>query len=64
MAEGSTKRPSIICRIVRQTEHALLISDGDQRVWFPKSQCEVYERADGNVDLFADEWILKDKGLI
>jgi hypothetical protein len=64
MTEGATNRHCINCKLIRTTDKALLIDDGKDKIWFPKSQCEIYERADGTHDLFAEEWILKAKGLI
>lgn len=64
MTEGNTNRPSINCKIIRETEKAWLIDDGTKTDWFPKSQGEVYARSDGTSDLFAEEWILKKKGFI
>lgn len=60
-------RPCVNCTIKHETERAWLIDDGSGRenLWVPKSQGEVYERrADGTVDLFVEEWIAKEKGLI
>lgn len=64
MTEGRTNRFSISCRLVRETQKAWLIDTGDTEVWFPKSQGELYRAADGTYDLFGEEWLLKEKGLI
>jgi hypothetical protein len=65
MTEGATNRHSINCTIEHETEKAWLINDGGGRkVWVPKSQAEAYPRQDGTIDLFAEEWVLKKKGLI
>lgn len=64
MTEGNTKRPSINCKLIRETPAAWLIDDGTSKQWFPKSQGEIYPRADGTHDLFGEEWIMKNKGLI
>ena len=64
MPEGATNRQSVNCKILRETEKAWHLDDGTRKIWFPKSQGEVYARNDGTVDLFADEWILKAKELI
>jgi len=63
-SEGSSDRPCINCVIKHETEKAWLIDDGSIEVWVPKSQGEVYPQSDGTVDLFAEEWLLKAKGLI
>lgn len=64
MTEGATHRHSINCSLERETEKAWLINDGTKDYWIPKSQDEMYRRADGTYDLFAEEWLLKAKGLI
>jgi hypothetical protein len=64
MSEGNTRRPHINCKIVRETGAAYLVDDGTLQVWVPKSQCEAYLKEDGTYDLFAEEWILKKKGLV
>jgi hypothetical protein len=64
MTEGKSDRFCINCKLRRETANAWLIDDGDKEVWIPKSQGEIYERADGTHDLFAEQWLLKAKGLI
>ena len=64
MTEGATDRPSISCLLVRETDKAWLLDVGDQEIWFPKSQGELYSKADGSFELFGEEWIMKTKGLI
>lgn len=64
MIEGSTNRHSINCKLLRETAAAWHLDTGDKQVWFPKSQGELYARADGTHDLFGEEWILKKKELI
>lgn len=64
MTEGSTHRHSISCKLITETAKAWLVNDGDKEVWIPKSQGEMYRCADGTYDLFAEEWILKAKGLV
>jgi hypothetical protein len=61
-----SKREHITCKIEHETERAWLIDDGSGKTtWIPKSQGEIYDRMnDGLVDLFVEEWILKEKGLI
>ena len=58
----------ITVRLHHETEKAVLVSDtgvGDDAVWLPKSQVEVYEtdRA-GNRILVLPEWLALEKGLI
>lgn len=62
--EGSSNRPQVNCKLIRETDKAWLIDEGTKKVWMPKSQGELYPREDGTHDLFAEEWIMKEKGLI
>jgi hypothetical protein len=64
MTEGRTNRVSVNCKIEHETERAWLIDEGTKKVWIPKSQGEVYRLSDGTVDLFVEEWIAKEKGII
>jgi hypothetical protein len=65
MTEGKSDRPCVNCKLIHETERAWLVTDdGTNRFWIPKSQGEVYKREDGTLDLFAEEWLLKEKGLI
>jgi hypothetical protein len=64
MSEGNTNRHSINCALIRETEKAWLLDTGTSEIWFPKSQGEIYQRSDHTYDLFAEEWIMKKKGLI
>lgn len=58
------KRPSIPCKIIRETPKAWLLDVGDvTQIWFPKSQGEIYTSGDGSKTLFGEEWVMKDKGL-
>lgn len=57
-------RHSINCKLIRETAAAWLLDTGDAEVWFPKSQGDLDKRADGTYDLFGEEWIMKEKGLI
>lgn len=51
-----------------ETAGAYLVSelgDSDDSVWLPKSQCEKYERKNGEIWEFSlPEWLAKEKGLI
>jgi len=65
MPEGKSDRHCINCTLEHETERAWLINDGTGTHWIPKSQAEIYEkRSDGTIDMFVEEWILKEKGLI
>lgn len=61
---SQTGRHSVNCKLIRETSKAWLLDDGTAEIWFPKSQGDLDPRADGTWDLFAEEWILKEKGLI
>lgn len=67
MTEGASSRHSINCGLLRETEKAwLLDTTGEKsgKIWFPKSQGELFKRSDGTYDLFGEEWIMKTKGLL
>lgn len=64
MAEG--KSIEMTADFVRETEKAILISDGDNKIWLPKSQID-YELDEfkGVVYLIdVPEWLAVDKGLV
>lgn len=50
----------VAAEIKRETEKALLLSDGATEAWVPKSQVE--DNRDGTFTM--PEWLAKDKGLI
>lgn len=64
MSEGNTHRPYISCRIIRETDKAYLVDDGENNVWMPKSQCEAFRNRDGSYNLFCEEWLMKQKGFL
>lgn len=64
MTEGRTDNEIINCKLIRETAAAWLIDDGKIEVWVPKSQCELYDRADGTKDLSIPEWLAKKKDLL
>lgn len=53
--------------VIAQTDKGLLIDDGDNRVWIPKSEVrddsETYKKGDAGTMILAT-WIAKEKGLI
>lgn len=65
---GFSDRVCVNCQIRHETDKAWLIEpiddDVEDDIWIPKSQGEVYKRDDGTWDLFAEEWLLKKKGLL
>lgn len=63
----STERlAEITVILVRETERAILVTDGDlsDAVWLPKSQVEVEEARDGLVDITLPEWLAIERGLV
>lgn len=64
MHQKSSGRVSINCKLVHESPKAWLIDDGSNKVWFPKSQGDLDARSDGTHDLFGEEWLMKEKGLI
>ena len=65
-------------QLIRETEMAYLISDGDSECWLPKSKCEEVRRTGGSskaltstskiepviITLDVPDWLAQDKGLI
>lgn len=55
----------IACRAVVETARAILIDDGDQEVWIPKSQILDSEYKYGAlVSVTLPEWLAYERGLI
>lgn len=51
--------------ILRETDKAWLVSDGDREVWLPKSQVDTDGLEVGcSGPIFLPEWLALDKGLI
>ena len=64
---GRNDMVSIACNILRETALAILINDGDESVWLPKSKIEYDENAvdsDKVTTVEVPEWLAEDKGLI
>ena len=59
------KTADIDVDILRETDDAILVTDGSVEVWLPKSQI-VYEgeAGDRNVEIILPEWMAEKKGLI
>lgn len=47
--------------LVNETSSAWLLEIDEDRIWFPKSQCEIDEDLK---ELTGPEWLLKEKGVI
>jgi hypothetical protein len=55
---------TIECNIEHETERAVLINDGTQKIWLPKSVVEV-DRAEGDrAVVYVPEWLANERGLI
>jgi hypothetical protein len=55
----------VAVKLIHETEKAYLVTaDEKEKVWFPKSMCELEENQDGTYTLTAKTFMLKEKGLI
>lgn len=55
----------IDCEVIAETADALLVSDGKQEVWIPRSQISDQSEDKGKVtSIFISEWFADKKGLI
>ena len=54
----------IICTVQHETKNALLIDDGYQEMWLPKSIIEVAKVDGGRVEIVVPEWLASKRGLI
>lgn len=56
----------ISCEIRRVTDKAVLVHDGTQEAWIPRSQIEDPEEFEigENVEVLMPEWLAKEKGLL
>ena len=50
--------------IEHETEKAYLVSDGENKIWLPKSQVEVIKELKEGAEFEIPEWLAKDKGLV
>ena len=57
-------RIAITCKIEHETAKAVLINDGGQRTWLPKSVVELANEPDGTAVLYLPEWLAVKRGLI
>lgn len=48
---------------VKETEKAVLVDDGDNKIWLPKSQID-YAINDNTIALVLPEWLAVDKGFV
>lgn len=55
----------IVADFVKETEQAVLVSDGDNNVWLPKSQIDYsINELTKTIVLILPEWLAIDKGLV
>lgn len=54
----------IFVEIKRSTEMAVLVSDGVNEFWLPKSQIEIEHRKDRHAEITLPEWLAIDKEII
>lgn len=52
-------------KIKRSTEKAVLLNNPHGEKWFPISQCEVFERAMGNIDgVDCPDWLIQKDAVV
>jgi hypothetical protein len=49
---------------IGETDRAVWFTDGENRVWLPKSQIEAKHVKDSDFQVFVPIWLAKEKGLI
>lgn len=55
----------LVVELRHETEKAVLVSDGGDAVWFPKSQCEIARSDDGRSHvLTCPRRLAEEKGLL
>lgn len=59
-----TNQTEITVEILRESERAILVSDGDAQEWLPKSQIEYEGEVGQTITITIPEWIAKEKNLI
>jgi len=50
--------------IVRETDGAYLVGDGDQEVWLPKSQVAIIDKKEGFSFFSIPQWLAEEKELV
>lgn len=65
MTSGRSDLTDIVGELVHETDKAILLFDGAEKVWLPKAAIEIdRDRADGLVEVTLPERLAKEKGLI
>lgn len=59
-----TNPTEINLEILRESDRAILVSDGDVQEWLPKSQLEYDGEVGQTVVVTMPEWLAKEKNLI
>jgi len=54
----------VVGQIVRETDKAILFTDGGEPQWLPRSRVTVEEGRGGVVSVFMPEWLAKEKGFV
>ena len=65
MSSTRSNLVELTLQLHHETDRAILVSDGDAKVWLAKSQCEhspANER--GIVQVTLPEWLATEKGLV
>lgn len=60
----NTEQIEITVEILRESERAIFVTDGDVKEWLPKSQLEYEGDVGQTVVVSMPEWLATDKGLI
>jgi hypothetical protein len=55
---------AIDCTIEHQTKKAVLIDDGTQQIWLPKSVVEIDRSEDGKAVVYVPTWLANERELI
>lgn len=60
----SNEEVDVCVEILRESDRAILVSDGDVEEWLPKSQLEYEGEVGQTVVVTMPEWLAQEKGLI
>ena len=60
--EAKPAMKKFVGRVVKETEKAVLFASQNGEIWFPKSQTNITERAQGDYDeILIPEWLYSEK---
>lgn len=54
----------IFVEVKHETELGILVSDGLNQFWLPKSQIEIEYRKDGHAEITLPQWLAEEKEII